>query len=194
MVWSAGTVSTGALFASVTTTVKLLLSLSAGTPLSLTFTVIRFVLGPWPSVGVHVSTPVVGLTLTPEGPDTKLNASVLAGTSVSVAVFVTTSVLNSVMFWSAGTVSTGALFASVNTFPTRLSSDLAGTPLSITFTVIRFVLGPWPSVGVHVSTPVVGLRLTPEGPDTRLNVSVLAGTSVSVAVFVTTSVLNSAMV
>src|SRR5437867_2967477 len=136
MVWSAGTVSTGALFASVTTTVKLLLSLSAGTPLSLTFTVIRFVLGPWPSVGVHVSTPVVGLTLTPEGPDTRLNVSVLSGTSVSVAVFVTTSVLNSVMFWSAGTVSTGALFASVTTTVKLLLSLNAGTRLSLTFTVI----------------------------------------------------------
>src|SRR5213593_2769619 len=102
--------STGALFACVTTTVKLLLSLNAGVPLSLTFTVIRFVLGPWPFVGVHVSTPVVGWRLTPAGPDTKLNVKMLAGTSASVAVFVTTSVLNSVMVWSAGTISTGGLF------------------------------------------------------------------------------------
>src|SRR5436309_1579308 len=101
--------STGALFACVTTTVKLLLSLNAGVPLSLTFTVIRFVLGPWPFVGVHVSTPVVGLRLTPAGPDTRLNVSVLSGTSVSVAVFVTTSVLNSAIVWSAGTVSTGEI-------------------------------------------------------------------------------------
>src|SRR5437867_2048294 len=194
MVWSAGTVSTGGLFASVTTTVKLLPSLSAGTPLSLTFTVIRFVLGPWPSVGVHVSTPVVGLTLTPEGPDTRLNVSVLAGTSASVAVFVTTSTLSSVMVWYAGTVRTVVPYATLFRSVKLLPSLSAGTPLSLTFTVIRFVLGPWDSVGVHVSTPVVGLRLTPEGPDTRLNVSVLAGTSVSVAVFVTTSVLNSAMV
>src|SRR5439155_352475 len=158
------------------------------------FTVIRFVLGPWPSVGVHVSTPVVGLTLTPAGPDTRLNVSVLAGTSVSVAVFVTTSVLNSAMVWSAGTVSTGALFASVTTTVKLLLSLSAGTPLSLTFTVIRFVLGPWDSVGVHVRIAGVGFRLPPAGPDTRLNVSVLAGTSVSVAVFVTTSALNSAIV
>src|SRR5213594_4077949 len=186
--------STGALFACVTATVKLLLSPNAGTPLSVTFTVITFVLGPCPAVGVHVSTPVVGLMLTPAGPDTRLNVSVLAGRSASVAVFVTTSVLNSAMVWSSGTVSTGALFASVTTTVKLWLSLSAGTPLSLTFTVITFVLGPWDSVGVHVSTPVVGLTLTPAGPDTRLNVSVLAGTSVSVAVFVTTSVLNSAMV
>src|SRR5439155_7865302 len=99
-------------FSSVTTTVKLLLSLNDGTPLSLTFTVIRFVLGPWAAVGLHVSTPVVGLTLTPAGPDTRLNVSVLAGRSASVAVFVTTSVLNSARSGVRRVGRTGALLAS----------------------------------------------------------------------------------
>src|SRR5439155_20076025 len=127
-------------------------------------------------------------------PDPFLSVSVLAGTSASVAVFVTTSVLSSAMVWSAGTVSTGALFASVTTTVKPLLSLSAGTLLSLTFTVIRFVLGPWDSVGVHVSTPVVGLRLTPVGADTRLNVSVFAVGSVAVAAFVTNTVLISASV
>src|SRR5437773_6021528 len=83
--------STGALFASVTTTVKLLVSLEGGAPLSVTFTVIRLVLGPWASVGVQVSTPVLGFTFTPAGPDTRLKVNVFAGRSVSLAVLVTMS-------------------------------------------------------------------------------------------------------
>src|SRR5207249_2399776 len=133
---------------------------------------------PWPFVGVHVSTPVVGLRLIPAGPDTRLNVSVLAGTSASVAVFVTTSVRNSAIVWSAGTVSTGALFACVTTTVKLLLSLSAGTPLSLPSLLVALPIWPWPFVGVHVSTPVVGLTLTPAGPDTRLNVSVLAGTSV----------------
>src|SRR5213078_4088109 len=55
-----GTVSTGALFTSPTMTVKLLVALSEGRPLSDTRTVIRLVLGPWVSVGVQVNTPLLG--------------------------------------------------------------------------------------------------------------------------------------
>src|SRR5258707_120228 len=96
MVWSVGTFSTGALLASVTTTVKLLVSLDGGAPLSVTRTVIRLVLGPCASVGVQVRTPVLGFRFTPVGADTKLNVNVLAGRSASLAVFVTVSVLSSV--------------------------------------------------------------------------------------------------
>src|SRR4029077_10924231 len=92
-----GTVRTGALFTSFTTTVKLLVALRAGLPLSVTLTVIVFVLGPCASVGVQLSTPVVGWTATPDGPLTKAKVSMLAGTSASVAVFVTTSALSSLM-------------------------------------------------------------------------------------------------
>src|SRR6266566_1221745 len=57
IIWSAGTVSTGARFTSVTTTVKLPVSLEGGEPSSVTRTVIRYVLGPCASVGVQVKTP-----------------------------------------------------------------------------------------------------------------------------------------
>src|SRR5207249_3127779 len=127
----------------------LLLSLNAGVPLSLTFTVIRFVLGPWPFVGVHEIGRASCRERAPAGSDTKLNVKMLAGRSASVAVFVTTSVLNSSMVSSAGTVSAGAVFACVTTTVKLLVSLSAGAPLSLTFTVIRFVLGPWPFVGVH---------------------------------------------
>src|SRR6266550_2053089 len=194
MVWSVGTDSTGALFASVTTTVKLLVSLDWGAPLSVTRTVIRLVLWPWASVGVQVSTPLLEFRFTPAGAATKLKVNVLAGRSVSLAVFVTVSVLSSVMVWSVGTVSTGALFASVTTTVKLLVSLDWGAPLSVTRTVIRLVLWPWASVGVQVSTPLLEFRFTPAGAATKLKVNVLAGRSVSLAVFVTVSVLSSVMV
>src|SRR5206468_10792840 len=103
-VWSGGTVNTGALLASVTTTVKLLVSLDCGVPLSVTRTVIRLVLGPWASVGVQLSTPLLESRFTPAGADTRLKVNVLAGRSASLAVFVTVSVLSSVTVWSVGTV------------------------------------------------------------------------------------------
>src|SRR5881296_104977 len=101
MVWLAGTVSTGARFTSFTITVKLLLSLNGGVPLSVTLIVIGFVLGPCASVGVQANTPVLGSTLTPAGPETRLKVSVLAGRSASVAVLVRTNPLNSLIVWSA---------------------------------------------------------------------------------------------
>src|SRR5207244_10377725 len=92
---SVGTVSTGALFASVTTIVKLLVSLDLGSSLSFRFTLIRLVLGPCASVGVQLSTPLLGSRFTPLGADTKLKVNALAGRSASLAVFVTVSVLSS---------------------------------------------------------------------------------------------------
>src|SRR5881397_4209753 len=126
----------GGLFASVTTTVKLLVSLDGGAPLSITRTVIRLVLGPWASVGVHVSTPLLGFKFTPAGADTRLKVNVLAGRSASLAVFVTVSVLSSATVRSVGTVSTGALLASVTTTVKLLVSLDGGAPLSVAFTVI----------------------------------------------------------
>src|SRR5438045_8845300 len=77
------TVSTGALFTSRTTTVKLLVALRGGAPLSVTFTVIRFVLGPCASVGVQVSTPVLASRRTPVGAETRPKLSVWAGRSAA---------------------------------------------------------------------------------------------------------------
>src|SRR5205814_1051631 len=172
----------------------LLVSLDCGTPLSLTRTVIRLVLGPWASVGVQVSTPLLGSRVTPAGADTRLNDDGFAGTSASLAVFAAVSVPSSEMVWSSGTVSTCTLFPYTTLFRSLLVSLDCGTPLSLTRTVIRFVLGPWASVGVQVSTPLLESRFTPAGADTRLNVNVFAGRSASLAVFVTVSVPCSEMV
>src|SRR5437763_1647122 len=128
IVWSAGTVSTGALFTSRTTTVKLLVALRGGAPLSVTRTVIKLVLGPCASVGVQVSTPVLASRRTPVGAETRPKLSVLAGRSASLAVLVTTSVLSSSIVWSAGTVSTGALFTSRTTTMMQLVALRGGAP------------------------------------------------------------------
>ena len=45
----------------MTITVKLLVALNGGTPLSVTMVVIRLVLGPCASVGVQVITPLVSM-------------------------------------------------------------------------------------------------------------------------------------
>src|SRR5206468_2097344 len=82
---SVGTVSTGALLGSVTTTVKLLVSLDGGAPLSVTRTVIRLVLGPWRSEERRVGKEWIGFKFTPAGADTRLKVYVLAGRSASVA-------------------------------------------------------------------------------------------------------------
>src|SRR5437870_2890657 len=104
------------------TIVKDFESLIGGEPSSVTFTVIRLVLGPWASLGVQVSTPLLGSRFTPLGADTKLKVNVLAGRSASLAELVTVSVLSSVTVRSVGTVSTGALFASVTTIVKLLVS------------------------------------------------------------------------
>src|SRR5438874_1534063 len=58
IVWSAGVCrKVGALFTSLTTTVKELVALSGGEPLSVTVVVKVLVLGPCASVGVQVITP-----------------------------------------------------------------------------------------------------------------------------------------
>src|SRR3989442_15422851 len=86
--------SAGGLFASVTTTVKLLVSLDCGAPLSVTRTVIRFVLAPWAWLGVQLRTPLLGSRFTPTGADTRLNVNVFAGRSGSLAEFVTLRVIS----------------------------------------------------------------------------------------------------
>src|SRR3989442_8250711 len=98
------------------------MSFDGATPLSVTLTVIKLVLGPWASVGVQVNTPVLESRFTPAGAATKLKVKELAGRSASLAVFVTVSVLSSGTVRSVGTVSTGGLFASVTTTAKLLMS------------------------------------------------------------------------
>src|SRR5205823_11951937 len=104
--------SAGASVVSPSVLVKLLVALNAGTPLSVTTTVIVFVLGPCASLGVQLIAPLLPLIVMPAGGDTRLNVSVLAGMSASVALAVTASALNSSIVWLAGTLNTGATFTS----------------------------------------------------------------------------------
>src|ERR1051326_2767575 len=88
-------VSTGGLFDSRTTTVKVLWALNGGWPLSVTVRVRVLVEGPCASVGVQLKTPLEGLMLAPEGGLSRLKVRVLAGRSESDAVAVKVMVRNS---------------------------------------------------------------------------------------------------
>src|SRR5262245_63516531 len=150
------TASTGAAFDSLTTTLNVLVLLKPGEPLSVTRTVMLFVLGPCVSVGVQVNTPVFWLMLAPVGaPASSEYVNALAGTSASVAVTVNDNVAPSLTVWFATTASTGAIFTSLTVTVKLLVSLRLGMPLSVTRTVIVLVLGPSASVGAHVNAPVL---------------------------------------
>src|SRR4029453_11438531 len=154
-------------------------ALREGDPLSVTRTAIVLVPGaPWP--GVQVNTPLLGLMLAPEGPATRLNGRGLAGRSGSGAAAVRVRGLPSLAGWFAMGVSTGGLFTSLTVTVKLLVSLKLGEPLSVTRTLITFVLGPCASVGVQVNMPVTGLMAAPAGGEIRVKVSVLAGRSGSV--------------
>src|SRR2546426_4948013 len=70
---------------------------------------------------------------------------------------------------------------------------MLGVPLSKTRTVTVLVLGPCASLGVQAMAPLEE-TVRPLGPDTNAKVSVLAGTSRSVAVALTLRKVCSAMV
>src|SRR5262245_58831759 len=123
------------------TTVKLFVSLKFGTPLSVTRAVTVLVLGPWASVGVHVKTPLTGLMAAPAGGSSRLNVSVSPGPSGSVAVRVRVRVVPSFTVWFGMVASTGARFTEPTTAMKLLVSLSGGDPLSVTRTVIVFVLG-----------------------------------------------------
>src|SRR5436190_23498240 len=84
-----------------TTTVKELVALRLGEPLSVTMVVNVLVLGPWASVGVQVMMPLaemLALVTTPAALVTdKAYARLFAGMSESVAVLVTVNVVNSLI-------------------------------------------------------------------------------------------------
>src|SRR5438132_430901 len=88
-------------------TVKLLRSLKGCRRLSVTCTPMTLVLGPWSSVGVQLNTPVTGSRVTPLGADVRLKLRLPVDGSETTAVFVTTSVVNSLILCPGGTVSTG---------------------------------------------------------------------------------------
>src|SRR5437762_3336384 len=88
---------TGALFTSLTTTLKDLVSLRGGEPSSVTRTVIVLVLGPCASPGVQLMAPLVGLIVMPPGGASRLKVNVLVGRSESEAEAETARVANSLI-------------------------------------------------------------------------------------------------
>ena len=126
-------------------------------------------LGPCAAVGVQLNRPLPGLILAPGGGASKLKLSTFAGTSTSSAVMVNVSVLSSLIVLSKIGSSTGALFTSFTTTVKLFAALKLGDPLSLTRTLIVFVLGPCVSLGVQVNIPVAGLMLAPAGaPASRL--------------------------
>ena len=121
-----------------------------------------FVLDCCETGGVQVITPVVELITIPVGAETRLNVRRFAGISASNAVLVIVMVAPTRTVCGAGTVNTGALFTSLTTTVKLLLSVNGGVPLSATCTVNVFVLGPWASVGVQLTTPLA-LMAAPAG-------------------------------
>src|SRR5215475_6396177 len=141
---------------------------SGGEPLSVTTTVIVFVLGPWASLGVQVINPLAGLIVIPVGGDRRLNIRMFAGMSGSVAEADTDKVVSSSMVRFAGTVRLGALFTSFTVTVKLLVELSGGDPSSVTTTVIVLTLGPCDSPGVQVIAPVSATIVIPFGGARRL--------------------------
>src|SRR5580765_3488739 len=118
-------------------------------------------------------------------PGSRLNVSVLPGMSGSLATLVIVKVCCSIIVRFEIVVITGGKLLSSTVTEKVLASLNGGEPLSVTRTVMLLTPGPCASVGVHVNTPLVGLMLALGGaPGSRLNVSVLPGTSGSFATLV----------
>ena len=83
-----------------------------------------------------------------------------------MAVFVTVSVVSSAMVRSVCPGSTGALFTSFTVTVKLLVALRDGVPLSVTIVVNMALLGPWPSLGVQLITPLE-LMLAPVGGNTN---------------------------
>src|SRR3989440_8211422 len=86
-------VNTGARFTSLTITWNVLVTLRAGTPLSVTLTLTTFVLGPCASVGVQLIAPVAGLMVMTASALARATVTVLARRSASVSLALTFSVV-----------------------------------------------------------------------------------------------------
>src|SRR5205823_5268005 len=158
----------------LTVTVNVLVTLRAGTPLSVTLTLTMFVLGPCASVDVQLIAPLAGLMVMPAGELTSAKVKLLAGRSASVALALTLIVVCSLIAWSPGPALHGALPISLTVTVNVLVTLRAGTPLSVTLTLTAFVLGPCASVGVQLIAPLAGLMVMPVGALTKAKVKVLA--------------------
>src|ERR1051326_282290 len=143
----------GAPFTSVTTTIKVLVALSGGVPLSVTRVVNVFVLGPCASDGLQVMTPDAEIAAA-AGATSNVYVSVLGAESVSEAVFVTVSVVNSAIVRLLCGGKTGAVFAGVTTTRKLFVVLSGGEPLSVATVVMVLVVEAWAEEGVHVITPL----------------------------------------
>src|SRR5207249_2807851 len=178
----------------VTITRNVVLLLRGGEPSSVTHTVTVFVLSACAAVGCQVKRPLDASMAAPTGaPVPRLMVRMFGGMSGSYVMFVTIKREPGRMVRSGTGMSSGGLFTSLTTTVKLLVSLKGVEPSSVTRTVMRLVLGPWASVGVQVNTPVLGWRFTPVGAATKLKLRALARMFVSVAVFVTTSVVSSLM-
>src|SRR5207249_3998632 len=97
IVWSAGTVNTGARFTSLTVTVNVLVTLKRSEERRVGLTLTAFVLGPCASDGVKLIAPLAELMVMPVGELTSAKVKVLAGRSASVALALTFSVVCSLI-------------------------------------------------------------------------------------------------
>lgn len=144
-----------------------------GEPSSETMTSITFVLGPCASSDVHEKTPLLALIVAFEGaPAFRLKVSPFAGMSASDAEFVNVSKTASVTVTFEIVVNDGAEFTSFTIAVNDWVALKLGEPLSVTMTLMSFVLGPCASDGVQLNTPFVGLIVAPAGEFPRLNARV----------------------
>src|SRR3990172_6128453 len=130
--------STGATFTSLTVTVIVSKSLSAGEPLSVTRTVIGYgpEPGPCASVGVQVNAPPAVIAAPAGAPESSEKVSVCAGMSASVAVAVKLRSEPSLTVLLPIAARTGAVLVwSLIVIVIASVSFSGGVPLSVTVTV-----------------------------------------------------------
>src|SRR5258706_7465484 len=153
-------------------------------------TLIKLLLGPCASVGVHVNTPVAGLIAALVGALARLKLSGFVGRSESEAETVKVSNVPSTTVWVSMAANSGAAFTSLTIARNVCVALKLGVPLSVTITLIELVPGPCASLGVQVKTPLDALIVALDGaPAPRLNISV--SSSGSLAELVNVSNCNS---
>src|ERR1035437_7859930 len=113
--------------------------------------------------------------------------------SESLAVLVTTNSCWPTSSRAVWTGSTGGTLISLTTTSKVLIALRMGVPLSQTKVVNVLVLGPCASVGVQLITPLPSI-IAPAGAVMKVYANAWGGKSLSIAVFVTVRVVNSAMV
>src|SRR4051812_22225986 len=97
----------------------------------------------------------------PVGEARRVYVNAFVGRSESVARELSVNVTSSLMLVPGMAASTGATFTSLTMAVNVFDSLSGGVPLSSTWTVIVFVLGPCASVGVQVSRPLLALIEAP---------------------------------